>query len=137
MDDRFCFIKNKSDSIVLAIRADENIIAGADFKLYDIERKEVLEEWKATIDNANPFVHRFSTKAKDLEKTRLSWQVAYCSRKSNLFRGSIELIVKQADTVLRTTKPLSYSISNIPPCGYGESQNFNGSMIFITDKDNI
>ena len=132
--ERYCFLNDDRNSVALALKADEFIVAGADFNLFDPATQEVIETWKATIDKGNASVHRLKTKAGQLSKMKLAWQIVCCSSKSNVYEGSVILAVTQGNTPLKPSKPLRYNITNIPPCGLDSTENFKGSMVFIHNK---
>jgi len=129
--ERYCFLEGTNVGLALALKADDFIVAGADFKLFDPDTKMVIEEWKTTIDKGEPSIYRFKTKPLELSKKKLSWQIVCCSSKDNAYEGHVMIAVSQGNNALKPTKPLKYNITNIPPCGMDGTESFKGSMIFI------
>lgn len=132
--ERYCFLNSTEGTVAIALKADEFIVAGADFKLYDPSNQDVVETWKTTIDQGNASIHKLKTRPDKLSKLKLAWQIVCCSAKNNVFEGSVMLAVSQGNSPLKPTKPLRYNVTNIPPCGMDSTESFKGSLIFIQNK---
>lgn len=135
MDERYSFLKKENGGVAIALKADEHIVAGADFKLVDSDTKEVVESWKATVDKGNTFIHRFRTSVDKLDKLVLSWAIVCCSAKRNAFEGNIQLAISQGMVPTKVSKPMNYSVTNVPPCGIDSNESFKGNLIFLLDKN--
>jgi hypothetical protein len=130
----YCIIGLNKGPVVVKLIMDHHILCGAEFKLFDETRNNVLETWKMSANAGEFDASQLSTWPKNLNKCHMAWTVLCCSDDSQIHAGIIRIEMKQMDHQCGLSYPLEYKLANIPPCSVNASENFSGSFMFIVKK---
>ena len=128
---RYCILKPDKGPVQIKFSVSNEIMAGADFKIYDESKINTLDEWKMTVENNSYSLRTFKTNVKNLNKAILAFQILCCSLKNNIFQGTVELEIIQDNESCQMTLPAKWQRDNIPPCVLNNPDMFGGSITFI------
>ncbi|MDC1067991.1 hypothetical protein OAQ99_02390 [Candidatus Kapabacteria bacterium] len=134
-DQKYCILKQDKNPITITFKIDEDMQSGSDFKLFDPKTKTVIENFKISSSYEKPGVYKFTTKVDRLNGLKLNYMLVICSKNPNNFRGKVQLDILQAGLPVKLTAPLSYTLQNVPPCNFGNSEKIKGSLFFVVNKD--
>lgn len=134
---RICLFEKSEDHIVISVIADDFIVAGADFKLFDPESKDVIENWKLTVDYGKASNYSIKTPVSDLNKLSLAWNILCCSRDPKQFEGKVMIKILQKGKAIKLSIPANYKLSNIPPCALNSAEEFKGNLLFVLKTDDL
>ena len=127
---RECKIDLSGGEITVKLSADNGIISGGDFSIYDFNTGAVILSFKMHIDTTGTASHDVPLPAADLVDKVLSWQVLNCSPiitdKSNL-----DIAIYQDDKFCTVNPPAHYALKNIPNCAVGQALPVKGGLHFI------
>lgn len=131
---KYCFIDPLKGQIIMTLTAEEEFIAGGDFKIINTETKETIEEWKLTADFGRPTIYKIQTDADELHKAKLVWNVLICTKNANRFEGKLGIKFFQKRKPCKMSSPSSYILLNVPPCALQSAENLTGSLFFIVKE---
>ncbi len=132
--DRFCVISNKESELTLTMTASPNIVVGAEFKLLNEAADTPIKTWKMAIQKKESVYKIITDKPAEIEKCILVWQILYCSDKINIVDGEISLIFKQDGASCTVNHPVSWHLTNIPPCAVKAYSKIDDSIMFLLKK---
>jgi hypothetical protein len=128
---RYCFIDRQGGSVAIKFSVSKSLVAGADFKLFQENLKDVKESWKMSADDGMYTLRTIRTVTSELHKKSLVWQVLCCSTDISVFTGGIEISVVQNNNECKMTAPATYNLPNIPPCSLNNPVSASGHLTFI------
>lgn len=128
---KYCFLEPDLGQIVITLTADDEFIAGGDFKIFDSETKDVLEEWKLTADFGKPSIYKVKTKPEYLHKMKFIFNVLTCTKNANRYEGRVAIKILQKGKPCKTSNSTSYLLYNVPPCALKSAEDFQSSLFFI------
>ncbi len=128
---RYCVIDGSGSNIYIRLSVDEDLMAGAEFRLYHKETQEALTYWKMAAGNGQTVSKEIKISPDKLNHLIVTWQVICCSQKVETYEGEISIEVIQDRKNCRMTIPASWFLENIPPCAIKRSVEFSESLTFI------
>ncbi len=128
---RYCIVNSAGNNIFVRFSVDEDLMAGAEFRLFHKETQEALTYWKMAAGNGQTVSKEIKIAPDKLNHLILTWQVICCSQNVNTYEGNISIEVIQDRKICKMTIPASWQIDNIPPCAIKRSVEFSESFSFI------
>lgn len=128
---RYCFIKADSGPVYLKFYVDENLVAGAEFRLYDEDGKDFFDSWKLGAQDDESIRRHIKHNAISLNRKILTWQILTCSLKAEVDSGLIGLEFYQSEHLCKLTNPAAFKVTNVPPCKIRRTQKLTQSLMFI------
>jgi len=127
---KFCMLNLKKDSVAITLKGEPHLRAGADFKIYDDNKKSIYH-FKLKIENGDSDIHKIDLPLSKINKTRLVWQIACCSSNENIFIGKVEIKITQSALPAKVTGSTSYLVNNLPPCRLKGAEKISNNLFFV------
>ncbi|MBE2188951.1 MAG: hypothetical protein KGZ71_04355 [Desulfobulbaceae bacterium] len=132
--DRFCVISNKISDVTVTLSASPNVVVGGEFRLYNETVDTPIKTWKMAIQKKESVYKIITDKPTEIEKNILVWQILYCSDKVNIVDGEISLTFRQDGAICTVNHPVSWHLTDIPPCAVKAYSKINDSIMFLLKK---
>jgi hypothetical protein len=127
----FCFVKPEDGALSIKITVTDQLKAGGDFKIVKKDTKEVIDQWKVSLDYTLPFEKTLKVPLKELNFSAIVWQVLTCSQNMAVKDGAIKIEFSQMGKPCATTVQCVGRLDNIAPCKIKAPSSYTDSVMAV------
>ena len=102
--------------VSITLRANSAIAAGRKFSLWNCDGTPHGETWALLAGHVDRTTHPIDLPAETLLGKYVSWSMSVCALRSGVDSGIVELEVSQDGVSCAVTKPLQWSLEDLPLC---------------------
>lgn len=128
---RYAILKPELTPVLIKFSTVKPLMAGGDFRIYNKERKDLLENWKMTVVDAQEETHILRTSVNNLNMAVFAWQVLVCSKDPAIYTGRINIDVFQGGVPVKFSLPIESEFEEITPCKLRKPLATDGTLTFI------
>lgn len=128
---RYAVLRPDGGPVIIKFSTTTPLMAGGDFRVFNKEKKTLLDSWKMTIADNEEEAHSIKILNKDLNMAVMVWQVLVCSKDPAVDKGSVNIDVFQGGKQIKLSLPIESELEEITPCKMRKPLAIDGTLIFI------
>lgn len=128
---RMCIINKEEGYVTITFQVSDNMMSGAEFKLYNPKITEPVFTWKMASKNSSKAIFTIKLLPHEIHKFVLTWQVLLCSLNTKIFKAKVQVSASQKGVKCKFNIPAVKEFDNVPPCQINQTDKYTQSMMFV------